>query len=804
MRVATRDVDPVIVARAWRRLNLWPRLVITVTIGFVALFGVFSLLALRAVAESTDRILEERLVIVRMAAGELDRVIEGVFRELEASATFARFDPAGSSLVAESAVLDHTHRRLGDLSLGVYFLDAEGRLVRQATGAWTSTAVSQAGLARRALATARRTVSAPFEGKNGRPAVALAVPIVDPGGSPRSVLVAILAADGAPVHAALGHARNLGQTGHAELVAQDGLVIDSTEREEALTPGEHRSFYVRMLSRQAEGIENVPYEPWREELSTRRDEHHVMAFAPLSSAPWGITVGGTDTETFAPARRLRQTLLLLGASSLGGLWLLTLFGARLLVRPVRTLTRAAHEMAIGNLGQSVRVSEGGEIGVLGESLETMRTQLRESLARMHRSAQELEDKVKQRTAELSTRNRQLAAVTAVATAANEPRGLEETVGACLEAVLAHTGMDAAAVRLVEQETGRLGAPIERGSHAGLPCSTDGIGLGECPCGVAAATGDALVLAREPLRSFEPPCRAGVGALVALPLRTTKGIQGVLALTRQEGDPPGPEERQTLTAICDEIGVVVENARLLEEVARLEAQREVERIRAELVAAVSHEFRTPLGFIKAYATTLLRDRNRIDAATRREFLEIIDEETGKLGKMIDDLLDASRLQAGRLAIDGRPVEIDPLVERAVGKARAALEEGGHSVELRLSGDDLRVFVDPMRLEQVLDNLLDNAANYSRADAPIEVTVFSDNGDALVMVTDHGAGIAEAECERIFEPFYRGEAARVLGVRGAGLGLAIARSIVEVQGGRIWAESAAGQGSTLFVALPRTAD
>jgi len=782
-------------ARAWNRLNLWPRLVIAATVGFVALFGVFSLLALRAVADSTDRILEERLVIARMAAGELDRLLGRAFGELDATTRFARFDPAAPSLEDESHLLEHAHGRLGGLSLGVYFLDAEGRLVRSATGARTRVAFARASYVRRALATRRRTVSAPFRGKDGRPVVALAVPILDSEGRPRSVLVAMLAVAGRPVHAALAHATRLGHTGHAELVGRGGIVIDSTERGESLAPGEHRSFYRRMLRERAEGVENVPYEPWRAELESRRGEHHVMAFAPLSSAPWGVTVGGTDTETFAPVRRLRATLLLLGAGSLGGLWLLTLLGARLLVRPVRTLTRAAHEMAAGSLERRVRVTEGGEIGVLGESLEAMRAQLKDSLETM-------ETKVEERTAELSTRNRQLAAVTAVATAANEARDLEGMVGACLEAVLAHTGMDAAAVRLVDGQAGRLSPPIARGSFDGFPCRSSPVSLGDCPCGLAATTGEALYLGPGARRS-DLRCRAGVETLTVLPLRARKETQGVLALARTRGDPPGPEERQTLAAIADEIAVALENARLLEEVARLEAQREVERMRAELISAVSHEFRTPLGFIKAYATTLLRGRGAVDPRTQRQFLEIIDEETEKLGKMIDDLLEASRLQAGRLALDRRPVELGSLVKRAVGKARAALEESGHPLELRLSKDDLRVRVDPMRTEQVLDNLLENAAHYSESDAPIEVTVLSEDGDALISVRDHGTGIAEAERERIFEPFYRGEAARARGVGGAGLGLAIARGIVEAQEGRIWLESTVGQGSTFVVALARAA-
>ncbi len=185
--------------------------------------------------------------------------------------------------------------------------------------------------------------------------------------------------------------------------------------------------------------------------------------------------------------------------------------------------------------------------------------------------------------------------------------------------------------------------------------------------------------------------------------------------------PTPEERPILTAICDQIAVAVENTRLAAELRRLEAQHEVQRMRSELISAVSHELRTPLGFIKSYATTLLREDTPIEPATRRHFLEIIDEETDKLDHMIDELLDVSRLQAGRLPIDRAPMALDALVARAVDRARPMLEASGHTVTLRLPDGDVPVFADALRIEQVLDNLLENAARYSDPSSAVEISL-----------------------------------------------------------------------------------
>jgi len=212
-------------------------------------------------------------------------------------------------------------------------------------------------------------------------------------------------------------------------------------------------------------------------------------------------------------------------------------------------------------------------------------------------------------------------------------------------------------------------------------------------------------------------------------------------------------------------------------------------------------RTPLGFIRSYATTLLSDDiEPIDPATQQKFVQIIDEEAAKLQQMIDDLLDASRFQSGRFSLETEIVALGALVEGALARSRPSLEQTGHAVATGHRGGGLRVLVDPLRIEQVLRNLLENAVRYSDPGTSIECVVYRENDEAVVSVADGGDGIPGAEQEAIFEPFYRGESARLRGVRGTGLGLPICRAIVEAQGGRIWVENVPGRGSTFLFSLP----
>ncbi len=235
-------------------------------------------------------------------------------------------------------------------------------------------------------------------------------------------------------------------------------------------------------------------------------------------------------------------------------------------------------------------------------------------------------------------------------------------------------------------------------------------------------------------------------------------------------------------------------------ARSEAQHEIDRMKAEFTSAISHEFRTPLGFIKGYSTTLLRDDISVEPETRREFLQIISDESDKLNRMFSDLLDASRIQAERFDVDRREVVLSQLLEEVTAKARPKVLESRFKLEVSISIDGVRANVDPDRVEQGVHNLIENACQYSNAGTVIGVRATSSGQEATISVRDHGDGIPAEETERVFEAFYRGENARRRRTAGTGLGLAVCRTIVEAHGGTITARNAPDAGAIISFTLP----
>jgi signal transduction histidine kinase len=169
-------------------------------------------------------------------------------------------------------------------------------------------------------------------------------------------------------------------------------------------------------------------------------------------------------------------------------------------------------------------------------------------------------------------------------------------------------------------------------------------------------------------------------------------------------------------------------------------------------------------------------------------------------MIEDLLDTSRIQAGTLAIRPRATELQSLMEGALERARPLLEKSGHRANIRHVSGDGTVLADPGRIEQVLFNLLDNSSRYSSVGSPILVRTELRNEFAVISVIDHGEGIPVDQLEEIFEPFQRGDTEATSRTRGTGLGLAVSMAIIDAHGGRIWAESRPGLGTTISFTLP----
>jgi PAS domain S-box-containing protein len=292
------------------------------------------------------------------------------------------------------------------------------------------------------------------------------------------------------------------------------------------------------------------------------------------------------------------------------------------------------------------------------------------------------------------------------------------------------------------------------------------------------------------------------AWVATPLVIDRRILGVLGLSFDQQRVLNPDERGFLLTLAEVGAQAIDRARLFEseQLARTDAEAAV-RAQDEFLSLAAHELRTPVAAVKATAQLAERTiaRGGIDPDRLARHLQSIARVSDRLGALIDDLLDVSRLRTGRLRLRRKQVELVSIVHEVMSRYRAT--EHRHQFVLTASERGARVDADPLRLEQVLDNLLSNAVKYSPNGGPIEVQVSHESDGVTLTVADRGIGLPAGEELRIFEAFGRGSNATTRQIQGLGLGLSICRQLVEVHGGRIWATSPGeGHGTSFSIWLP----
>jgi two-component system, OmpR family, sensor histidine kinase KdpD len=339
-------------------------------------------------------------------------------------------------------------------------------------------------------------------------------------------------------------------------------------------------------------------------------------------------------------------------------------------------------------------------------------------------------------------------------------------------------------RLLQQVSTRLlsGEPLRGVLESFARAVTDLFELARCE--VAAEIDDhAVAIQGAAVAGGEPqtfPLLAGgrsVGHIRMIP--------GVRAL--------GEEEQRVIRAFASQLGLAVEGLRLADEADRARVEAETNRLRAALFSSVTHDLRTPLASIVASVTSLQGGGDDLSAEDRADHLETIRQEADRLNRLVGNLMHLSRIRAGALVPEKTPAAIGEVIEGVVARLRPGLER--HDVRLLLREDLPPTPIDVVQIDQVLTNLLENAASFSQPGGEIRIYANRWRDTVEVKVADRGPGIPPEERERVMEPFMRGD-----GSAGSGLGLSIARAIVESHGGRLWIRETPGGGATVAFRLP----
>lgn len=636
----------------------------------------------------------------------------------------------------------------------------------------------------------------------------IALPLNDAGGV---IGVAVFEVGKEPVFAVVGDHGGLGETGETLLgVRRDSAASPgSPEADDAVVivaPARFDDELPRGRSIGAGSIERglraaVDGQAGQGVVRDYRGKQTLAAWRPLPSLGLGLEVKMDVSEVLAPVREQRRTLLQLAVIGLPILAVGALLAARSVSKPITRLTEATRTIAAGNRDVQVPVDRDDEVGELSRAFNTMTAELAASYA-------SVEETVKVRTAEL-------ALLQGVAVAANEAATPEEATRRALELVCGHTGWPIGHALLVREtldegpfaisarvwhlaDPDRYQPFREVTEQYRLPA---GMGLP----GMVLATG-------QPAWKIDPPSddpafpraaralEVGLRIGMAFPVTIGRDVVAILEFFSPDPTPPDDALISLMNDVGTQIGRVVE--RMQADAALRKAKEAAEvanEAKSTFLASMSHEFRTPLNAIIGYAEMLeeeaadggqedlLPDLGKIRSAGRH------------LLGVINDVLDLSKIEAGRTDLYLETFSVDTLLDDVAATVRPLAEGKGNRLEIR-EGDGLgEMYSDLTKVRQTLLNLSGNASKFTEG-GTVTITAGRDGDDVVFEVSDTGIGIAPEHMDRLFQPFSQAESSTARRFGGTGLGLVISRRFCEMLGGGVTVQSEPGVGSTFTVRLP----
>jgi len=550
------------------------------------------------------------------------------------------------------------------------------------------------------------------------------------------------------------------------------------------------------------------------EISDKNDPQKI-AFSPLSinfrnEGIYGVSV--SLKEVLINKRTILLQNVVIVAAILAGVAVLYYLIVRRFTQPIMELSSGSREVAEGNLEVNIDVKTKDEVGQLGESFNRMVGQLRQS-----------QDKVKRQMDELSQLYKEV----------SEERNISKSILDHLTNGVILFDPDQRVVLINPTAEQWLGVKEERVKgmqiigEPGDPSLEPLYRLGgilpteemircwkyfSCDKEKCPAHGSQDLRCWFISGTF---CRGEIGEEYPEKLEACKEcdvyeasrsvLKGQEEVRVEEVELTKPQRRILKVALCpifDDHGRFLGMINVFNDIT---AERQIDRLKTEFVSLVSHELRTPLSSIKAYAEILLKKPDR-DTNQRVEFLNIINEETDRLTRLINDILNITKIEERRIDLERKPVDISGVIDKSVSAQRSSGQKKNITIDVGVQRDIPQIWGDEDSLMQVLANLLNNAIKFTPEGGEIRISaeyLHEDSrspGEVEVSVRDNGIGIPPEYLEKIFERFYRIDVPFTEGEIGTGLGLYFCKYIVERHGGRIWAESKERRGSTFVFTLP----